>query len=217
LEVPETLEHLGDVAGRTILELGCGTGLYTRLLARRAARIIAVDFSLESLRINARHLNGNPMVALVRADVSRLRLRPDAFDLALTTLYSNLPTPALRAATNTAVHEALTPGGRYLVSAHHQHLRRRLRRLDSAGVYEDRFPVFYQCFTRRSLRLELHQFDPVLVRAIVIFVPYLSRFRPLRAAVSRLARRIPFLGTLGQLLLAAATKHAARHDARKAD
>jgi len=206
LEVPETLDSVGDVSGRTILELGSGTGVYTRPLASQAERLIAVDFSIESLRINARHLDGSALVGLIRADVARLRLRPGSFDLALTSLYSNLPTAALRAAANRAVHEALVVGGRYVVSAHHQDLRRRLRRLESAGIYEDCFPVFFQCFTARSLRRELHEFHPVSVRPIVVFLPYLSRLRFTRRALSRAAGRIPVLGMFGRLLLAAATK-----------
>lgn len=206
LEIPETLRCIGDVAGLTVLELGCGTGLYTRLLAERAARVVAVDFSLDSLRINARHLVPPGAAALVRADVTRLRLRPESFDLALSTLYSNLPTDKLRAAANRAVHEALAPGGRYVVSAHHQDLRRRLRGLALAGIYGDDFPVFFQCFTARSLRRELREFEPISLTPIVALIPYLSRFRRARRVLSRAAATIPVFGAFSQLLLAAATK-----------
>lgn len=206
LEVPETLGCLGDVRGCTVLELGCGTGLYTRPLAAMAARIAAVDFSMESLLVNARHAPALARVALARADVAHLRYQPEAFDVAFTTLYSNLPTEDLRAATNRAVHEGLAPGGRYVVSAHHHGIRRRVGRLDRAGVYSEEFPVFYECFTRRSLRRELLEFDAVAVRSAVVLVPGLSRIASIRRGVSSIAGRIPLLRGFGELLVATAVK-----------
>lgn len=206
LEIPETLACLGDLAGRTVLELGCGTGLYTRRLAASCARLIAVDFSMASLQINARNLPEGAPALLVRGDVSRLRLSPGGFDLGFTTLYSNLPTEAIRAAANQAVHEALKPGGRYVVSAHHQDLRRRLAGARSEDVYSDLFSVFYKSFTAGSLRRELRGFDRVSIEHIVVFVPLLSRLGALRRMVSRLAGALPFFRLFGQLLLGNARK-----------
>jgi SAM-dependent methyltransferase len=204
LEVPATMRRVGDVSGRTVLELGCGTGLYTRLLAARGARVLAVDFSLESLQVNRAHLPAGAVAAFVRADVASFRLRPRCVDLAFTTLYSNLPTPEHRKAINLAVREALTDHGRYVVSAHHQDIRRRLKRVDPKGLYSERFPVFYESFTRGDLRGELGIFAKVDVDPIVIFLPGVSRIPFLRARVSGLTERIPLLRDFGQLLLATA-------------
>lgn len=40
-----------DFRGRHILDVGCGSGMYTIRLARQAARVTALDFSAEMLRI----------------------------------------------------------------------------------------------------------------------------------------------------------------------
>jgi|SRR5687768_8704948 len=40
---------LGDVAGKTVLEFGCGDGLNTIMLAKRGAKVIAFDISADSL------------------------------------------------------------------------------------------------------------------------------------------------------------------------
>jgi SAM-dependent methyltransferase len=204
LEVPATMRRVGDVSGRTVLELGCGTGLYTRLLTERGARVLAVDFSLESLHVNRAHLPAGAVASFVRVDVSGFRLRPRSIDFALTTLYSNLPTPEHREAVNLAVREALTPGGRYVVSAHHQDIRRRFGRVDRKGLYSEQFPVFYECLTRADLRRELGVFASVDVEPIVIFLPWLSRIPFMRPTISRLTERIPLLRDFGQLLLATA-------------
>lgn len=43
--MPYTLEKLGDVAGKKILDLGCGEGGYSRALAKKGADLVSVDCS----------------------------------------------------------------------------------------------------------------------------------------------------------------------------
>ena len=47
---------LGDVAGRRILDFGCGSGQNSLLLARRGARVIGVDISTALLTLASRRL-----------------------------------------------------------------------------------------------------------------------------------------------------------------
>ena len=49
--MPRMLEMLGDVAGRRILDLGCGEGGYSRQLKRRGADMIGIDGSETLVRI----------------------------------------------------------------------------------------------------------------------------------------------------------------------
>ncbi|HET9561730.1 MAG TPA: class I SAM-dependent methyltransferase, partial [Propionibacteriaceae bacterium] len=45
-QIPEDeLDVLGDVAGKDVLELGCGAAEWSRALARRGARVIGLDNS----------------------------------------------------------------------------------------------------------------------------------------------------------------------------
>ena len=53
LEEPHVREALGDVRGRDVLDLGCGTGRHTVWLAEAGARVMAADFS-ESMLERAR-------------------------------------------------------------------------------------------------------------------------------------------------------------------
>jgi SAM-dependent methyltransferase len=64
--------HCGGREGETlVLDLGCGTGILGAMLAGRGFRVVGVDLSLESLRVqSARH----PGAALVQADAARLPL-----------------------------------------------------------------------------------------------------------------------------------------------
>jgi len=48
--------QLGDVAGRRVVDLGCGSGANTALLANRGAHVWAVDISQDLLRLGQRRL-----------------------------------------------------------------------------------------------------------------------------------------------------------------
>ncbi len=64
---PETTVHpveyafhlLGDVNGKTILEYGCGAGVYTVVLAARGAKVIAFDISPELLALTKKRVEAN--------------------------------------------------------------------------------------------------------------------------------------------------------------
>jgi SAM-dependent methyltransferase len=205
-EIEATMKRVGNPSGKVALELGCGPGIYTRRLLS-TSRLVAIDFSVMALKRNQAQLPERAPVSLVRADVHTLLLVPEAFDLALTTLYSNLPTSALRRACNQAVASALRPAGRYIVSAHHQDRRRVLKGLPESGYYSEG-GIFYQCFTDQMLRAELDAFEIETLEPVCVELPLISRlpsFR-IRAYVAQYAARIPGLNRFGSILLASVRK-----------
>jgi len=206
MEMPATIGKLKRVEGLSLLELGCGTGKYTKVLGRSADSLLAVDFSMKSLQVNANSLQPCDNVGLLCADVARLKLRPGSFDSALSTLYSNLPTPAIRLTSTRAVKTALKSGGRYVLSAHHRDIREVLRRTASSGTYDN--GIFYRSFTAGSLKRELRRcFSEIRTVTICIWIPYLSRAGRTRAFVSRVSERIPFVNRMGSIILALCVKN----------
>jgi len=68
-----------------ILDMGCGTGIITREVARRGYKVIGVDYSYGMLR-EARGIcnaDDNPEVKLLQADVESLPFRDSSFSLIL--------------------------------------------------------------------------------------------------------------------------------------
>lgn len=94
-----------------VLELACGTGLFTRHIAQHAARITAVDASPEAIEINrARPIGGN--IEFVVADVFTWPFPIEAFDAVVFTYWlSHVPDGLLDAFWNN-VRAALRPRGR---------------------------------------------------------------------------------------------------------
>lgn len=71
---------LGDLAGKLVLDAGCGGGRYTKIVAEHGANVVAVDRS-QAVEMAQRLTVGMPNVAIVQADLTDLPLRPEAFDL----------------------------------------------------------------------------------------------------------------------------------------
>jgi len=51
LEMPSTLKLLGNVKGKKILDFGCGTGIYAKLLTKKGAKVKGFDLSSEMIKI----------------------------------------------------------------------------------------------------------------------------------------------------------------------
>jgi SAM-dependent methyltransferase len=81
--VPEAdLRVLGDVAGRDVLEFGCGAAQWSVALADRGARCVGLDLSRAQLRHAARNVDAAGVsVALVHASGEAPPFAPASFDI----------------------------------------------------------------------------------------------------------------------------------------
>jgi ubiquinone/menaquinone biosynthesis C-methylase UbiE len=83
--VPESaLNVLGDVAGKDVVELGCGTAYFSAWLAKRRARPVGVDITPAQLE-TARRLQAETGIEfpLIEADAGEVPLPAESFDLVL--------------------------------------------------------------------------------------------------------------------------------------
>jgi SAM-dependent methyltransferase/uncharacterized protein YbaR (Trm112 family) len=69
-----------DLAGRLVLDVGCGAGRFLDVASRWGARVVGVDlsFAVEAARAN---LANRPGADVVQADVFNLPFRPGSFDV----------------------------------------------------------------------------------------------------------------------------------------
>ena len=117
LEDPHVREALGDLHGRDVLDLGCGTGRHTAWLAEAGARVTAVDFS-ERMLERARRKAPDADVRFIVHDLhDPLPLEAASFDAVV----SGLVLEHLRDLDGFfgEVRRVLRPRGRAVVSAMH--------------------------------------------------------------------------------------------------
>jgi SAM-dependent methyltransferase len=208
MEMAPTMEWLALTGRESILELGCGTGRYTELLAAKGCKVLAMDFSRQSLlkleaSLRARGLAEN--VGLVHASIGDFFVAPRSFDVVLSTLTSNLPDRAHRQAMYALAATALKPGGRFVFSAHHYGLRAYRERTPKTGLYQAG-GIFREYLSAAEIRDEIAgSFTRLRLQPIRIYLPLLSRNPAFRVRVSRWAEKVPVLRGFGDLLLIEAT------------
>jgi len=85
LKVPESdVQMLGDVAGKDVVELGCGTAYVSSWLARRGARVTGVDLTHEQLETARRMQREHGLeFPLLHASAEDVPLPDESFDLAV--------------------------------------------------------------------------------------------------------------------------------------
>jgi len=104
----------GDLAGRTVLDLGSGPGYHARVLIARGARVVAVDLSQSCLNELRRDCTSAKLIPL-HADLLDRKsfepLGPFAAVLCLGDTLAHLPEHASVGQLCQIAHDVLTPGG----------------------------------------------------------------------------------------------------------
>lgn len=115
-ERPATLELLPTVTAKDVLDAGCGPGWYADWLARRGARVVAVDRSARMVELTTARLAGRGQA--IKGDLSDLRELPNAsFDLILSSLVLHYVHDLAK--TFREWGPLLRSGGRVVLSTHH--------------------------------------------------------------------------------------------------
>jgi SAM-dependent methyltransferase len=116
-EWPALRAWLPPLEGLKILDLGCGFGWFCRWAREQGgAAVLGIDVS-EKMLARAIELTRDPAIAYTRADMERLELPPDSFDL----VYSSLALHYVEELDRlmAVVHRSLAPGGSLVFSVEH--------------------------------------------------------------------------------------------------
>jgi ubiquinone/menaquinone biosynthesis C-methylase UbiE len=76
-------QHLGDIKGLKVLEIGCGRGGFSRYLLECGADLVAADFSDAAVALTNRLLLNQPNFEAVVADIQNLPFSDNAFDVVI--------------------------------------------------------------------------------------------------------------------------------------
>ncbi|MFD7324627.1 class I SAM-dependent methyltransferase [Streptomyces sp. NPDC059875] len=117
-EVPSFLAMVGDVSGKSVLDLASGTGFYSREFKRRGATdVLGIDISGEMVAVSQKLEERDPLgVRYEVGDVAELRPLEERFDVALGVQLLNYAEDIAaleRMCRN--VHRSLVPGAEFFV------------------------------------------------------------------------------------------------------
>ncbi len=227
IESPPHLKAIEPLDGRRVLELGCGDGRFTLLMAQLGARVLAIDFSIEALRkvssnlssgvaptqykVSSRHsaVSLAERVGLVQADASNFKVAPRHFDRALSA--TPLDSRDERMKMYCAIAESMRDDGRYVGGVEYDDLYRKVfgmplvRRYTPGGVLIEHLDIPAM---RREAAPYFERMRFQTIRAHVPFVKHaLAKQLPaLAVLLSRMVCALPVLKHLGEILLLSAER-----------
>ena len=108
LEKPIILSFLGNIKNKKILDAGCGSGIRSKILARKGAKVIGVDISKNMLDIAREYCKGLK-IRFDKASIDKLPYKNNSFDIIIASLvihYLKNPNKAFK-----EFHRVLKKGG----------------------------------------------------------------------------------------------------------
>jgi 2-polyprenyl-6-hydroxyphenyl methylase/3-demethylubiquinone-9 3-methyltransferase len=112
----EWIERHAPLAGRRVLDVGCGGGILAEAMARRGAQVTGIDLAAKALRVAELHLSeGALQIEYLKVGAEELAgQRPGAFDVVTCMeLLEHVPDPAAMVA---ACARLARPGGQLFFS-----------------------------------------------------------------------------------------------------
>jgi len=176
---PVLLSLLGDVGGQRVLDAGSGAGYLARTLAKRGARVVAVENSTRFHELALAYQQRAPLdIEFHHASISAMPFLADASCDAAVANYVLMDVRHYEAAV-TEIARVLKPGGRFVCSLTHTTLdgRWHLSAPDSARMEDRAYWLDDDYFVRRAGFIQWGQLKP-----------FLSFHRPLRDYIAACRR-----------------------------
>jgi 2-polyprenyl-3-methyl-5-hydroxy-6-metoxy-1,4-benzoquinol methylase len=165
-----------NLAGKHVLECGCGAGRFTEILLRQGALVTSIDLS-DAVEANQENFPQSGSHRIVQADILQLPFKPGQFDIVLCLgVIQHTPKPE---ATMAALAGHMKAGGALVIDHYTYHLSE---------------------FTKSAafLRLILKRLPPVkglqwTERMVSVLLPFHKRVRRSRATQMFLSRLSPVI------------------------
>jgi SAM-dependent methyltransferase len=160
VEMPPCLDALAAAKEDVVAELGCGTGRITLQYLPKVSRVVAVDFSLESLFYLQQQIPAEyrDRILLVQADITALPLADRAYTKAASfQVIEHLPSAESRQRVITNAARLLRAGGTFTFSVYHWSLGKQHDAAHGVGDYTQKegyhdTGIYYYNFDAQEVR-----------------------------------------------------------------
>lgn len=115
-EQPATFSLLGNVKGKKVLDAGCGSGVYSKILAKKGAKVYGVELSSEMVDL-AKKYCANMNIEFKQGSINKLPYASNTFDIVVASLvihYLKKPETAFK-----EFYRVLKKGGILIFSTTH--------------------------------------------------------------------------------------------------
>lgn len=147
---PHIAKLLGDVAGKVILDAGCGNGYWVRNLARKASKVIGIDSSKNLINISKSKDNPENVEYRVMDLTSNSDFSDETFDLILSSMvFQFMPSLDMTAL---EFKRILKRGGEVIICAQHPVYQYNFRVLGKLGKISEVFPETAGYFDRKFIK-----------------------------------------------------------------
>lgn len=157
IRMPAFMQALGDVAGKSILDVGCGDGYYARLIAAKGAKVTGVDFS-EAFIDGAKREEDRASLGItyLQADIAEpLPLESETFDaLVADMVFVTIPTQEAYTQSISEMKRLLKPGGFALISKGHPANFNKQSSSNYKIAY-DKEPSYFESLTPQRVTLRI--------------------------------------------------------------
>ncbi len=167
------LHHLGDVTGKTLLDLGCGAGENSVYFAQKGAQCMASDYSpgMVEVALKLAEKNGVNIQGYV-GNAMALDLPDNSFDIVyIANLLHHLPDPKLALQ---EVHRVVKPGGKvcFWEPLKHNPVINVYRRMATSVRTEDEQPLDIQITSFIESLFSQTQWDTFWLATLWIFLRF---------------------------------------------
>lgn len=163
IEIDACLDAMGPVGNDIVAELGCGTGRITTQYVSRIGRVVAVDFSLESLYLLRDRLppEHRERVLLVQADISSLPLAHYSFSKVVSfQVIEHLPSHEQRADVFRQVASLLRRNGAFIFTVYNWSIGK--QRLAQQGIGDNTKKEGYHNSGIYYYNFEIHEIYSIM-------------------------------------------------------
>jgi len=150
-----------------ILEVGSGTGRFTVEIAKRGAEVVALDYSIDSLKIN----KSRCICHVIVADLCFLPFKDSVFDKAAgIAVFQHIPTMRSRIAGLEEIRRVSKEGTKFLITVYNNRLWDRIREQGKQGFHKGKDLIYYYRFDISELKqMLLSVFSEIVeIRGIIL-------------------------------------------------
>ncbi|MDI6721009.1 MAG: class I SAM-dependent methyltransferase [Candidatus Aenigmarchaeota archaeon] len=135
---PAVLKVMSSVKGKKIADLGCGSGYFSRILAKKGARVFGIDKNENQLKIASQMDMKN--IRYMKRDITNTRLKPNYFDIVLINfVLVEISSPKTVSKIIKEAHRILKKNGMMVIGEVHPHCVEGRSKIDEMYIIDGNY------------------------------------------------------------------------------